>query len=597
MDTRLTTPRLASAAVLPKSTPVSVTPIAVAIGAFLSALALLVWRPLLVQKLAIPVVTWLLHPGRMVSPEGVEAIEGFFYVMAGMAGLVGGLTLGYALLWRYFSERLPREAVPLPRSMVSSISTVEICCVLTIFALAFLLRIHGITRGLSFDEITTAMYFVDTDSLLQIISTDHIFNNHIANSILAHFSQTLFGRSEWALRLPAFLLGLTSLYCLWFFARSTLGPLVAIVSMCSLAISPAHVFWSESCRGYAGMVLFTLISNWFYYKLFHRHSLVDSLLFVLSSTIAIYFHLFSAFVAISQATFLFYIANRQASSKNHDIILNLQSLCHIYISLIFVVALSLTGYSLVLQQNLSNLNTIGHGSFKALFVLDVIKRLSDGAELSNNAWWLFVVAVFCIALLGARSLYDLHPKIASYFVWLFILPFLVLLPARPYYLDDRFLLYLLPYYILLLALGFLTLWRLATKLPGRLEPVGLRALCVGLGLAVLSIWSVHAWSAVPQEGYREVASALEINATPSTGVCAVGFGSSRLRYYAKKEIFIAQNCEQFEDFLRTHAEIRCADMRHNSPLEPRHYREIAEFLAHNAEPQSVSGFIIYTYRQ
>ena len=173
----------------------------------------------------------------------------------------------------------------------------------------------------------------------------------------------------------------------------------------------------------------------------------------------------------------------------------------------------------------------------------------------------------------------------------------MLLPAPPYYLDDRFLLYLLPYYILLLVLGFLTLWQLATKLPGRLKPVGLRALCVGLGLAVLSIWSVHAWSAVPQEGYREVASALEINATPSTGVCAVGFGSSRLRYYAKKEIFIAQNWEQFEDFLRTHSEIRCADMRHNSPLEPRHYREIAEFLAHNAEPQSVSGFIIYTYRQ
>ena len=116
-----------------------------------------------------------------------------------------------------------------------------------------------------------------------------------------------------------------------------------------------------------------------------------------------------------------------------------------------------------------------------------------------------------------------------------------------------------------------------------------------LGLSVLSIWSVHAWSAVPQERYREVASALEVDATPSTGVCAVGFGSTRLQYYAKKKIFIAQNWEQFADFIRTYSEIKCADMRHNSPLEPRHYRAIAEFLAHNAEPHSVSGFIIYIH--
>ena len=94
MDSRLTTPQLAAAAVLPRSAPVSVTAVAVATGAFLSALALLVWRPLLVQKLAIPLVTWLLHPGRTVSLDGVDAIEAFFCVMTGITGLVGGLTLG-----------------------------------------------------------------------------------------------------------------------------------------------------------------------------------------------------------------------------------------------------------------------------------------------------------------------------------------------------------------------------------------------------------------------------------------------------------------------------------------------------------------------
>jgi mannosyltransferase len=126
----------------------------------------------------------------------------------------------------------------------------------------------------------------------------------------------LFGGSEWALRLPALPLGLASLYCLWFFARSTLGPSAAIMAMGGLAISPAHIFWSESARGYAGMILFTLISNWFYYKLLYHHSSLDSLPFILSSFIAIYFHLFSAFVVISQMFFVLYIAGSQSSSKN-----------------------------------------------------------------------------------------------------------------------------------------------------------------------------------------------------------------------------------------------------------------------------------------
>jgi hypothetical protein len=170
MDSRLTTPQLAEAAVLPEECPRLCNRRSRGDRGFSQPSGAPRMASAARAEAGYPLVTWLLHPGRTVSLDGVDAIEAFFYVMTGITGLVGGLTLGYALLWRYFSERLPAEASPIPRSMVSSISTVKICCVLTIFALAFLLRIHGITRGLSFDEITTAMYFVDANSLLQIIS-------------------------------------------------------------------------------------------------------------------------------------------------------------------------------------------------------------------------------------------------------------------------------------------------------------------------------------------------------------------------------------------------------------------------------------------
>src|SRR5262245_35339354 len=281
--------------------------IAVAAMAWLSALGLgVVKQPFLLHKFAIPLGE-VLYQGVMAyhTPEGVER---FLSMLAAAAALTGGLALGYACLWRYLLRRLPTDAPSMRVPASTWPSAFEYCCLAAVCVLAVIPRLHHITRGLRLDELRTAQDFVDVP-LWTILSAGHP-NNHLANSLLASLSQQLFGRSEWALRFPAFLLGLATLYALWAYTRRFAGPALALLATAGLAFSPAHIFWSVSARGYAGMLLFTVVSTSLYWQILHDPSWRKGLLFTVSNTLALLFHQYAALVVLTQLVFLLYVAVR-----------------------------------------------------------------------------------------------------------------------------------------------------------------------------------------------------------------------------------------------------------------------------------------------
>jgi hypothetical protein len=277
---------------------VFVTIIAVAAMAWLSALCFsVVKQPFLLHKLAIPLAVSLYAPDQVPTPDGIQRCVS---ILAEAAGLMGGLALGYACLWHYLLRSLPTGTLSMRVSTPAALSTLECGCLATVCVLAVILRLHHITRGLTLDELMTAIRFVDVHSLWTTLSTDSYFNNHLANSLLAYLAQRLLGRSEWVLRLPAFLLGLISLYVLWAFTRRFAGAALAVVATTALAFSPAHIFWSATARGYTGMLLFTLVSISLYWQLLNDPSWRKGLLFTISNVLAILFHPFAALVALQR---------------------------------------------------------------------------------------------------------------------------------------------------------------------------------------------------------------------------------------------------------------------------------------------------------
>lgn len=127
-------------------------------------------------------------------------------------------------------------------------------------ALATALRFHALDQGLWFDEIDTLVSYVRRP-LGEILTTFDSQNQHLLYSIAARLSVATFGESAWALRLPAVVFGVASLYAVWRLARRLTGPREALFALAFLCVSYHHVWFSQNARGYTGLLLFTTLGS------------------------------------------------------------------------------------------------------------------------------------------------------------------------------------------------------------------------------------------------------------------------------------------------------------------------------------------------
>lgn len=580
-----------------------VTIIALAGMAWFSALGLIIIkRPFLLHKFVIPLAVSLYHPGHVPSAEGVEEFLG---MLAYEAVMVGGLALGYACLWHYLLRRLPTGAPSMHVPSTPSLSTLEVCCLAAIGVLAVILRLQRMTLGLRLDELTTAIRFVD-QSLWTILSTDSLFSNHLAHSLLANLSQRLFGRSEWALRLPALLLGLTSLYVLWAFTRRLAGPALAVLATAGLAVSPAHIFFSTQSRGYAGMLLFSLVSTSLYWQILHRPSWRKGLLFTLANVLAIFFHLYAALVVLTQLLFLLYLAVREMATGRSGRFLSVDSCRILYLAFPAIVGMSFVRYALVVPYYVAMLHQMEisfHRAFDLSFPFRVLVLLSWGPARSQSLGedWELVVVTGGLCIVGWIALRQRCARVADYWAFMGIFPFLIFMSTRPHYWIDRFLFFLLPFYLTLVAGGLLAAWQAASIQGKRVSRTVLQACCLLAGVAILGAWLVSVWVDFPHlsYGFREAAWAMEKETAPETGLCAIGsVGGSlgrMLRYYVKRDLFIPRNRDDFDQFVLRYPSITCAVVL--GVEEPAYIRDIHAFLAQHAATRRVHRIVVYTYRK
>jgi uncharacterized membrane protein len=129
-----------------------------------------------------------------------------------------------------------------------------------LMAVGLLLRLINLGSGLWYDEIVTLVKYVRLTPS-QLLTTCTEFNNHMLFSLLAQASIAIFGESDWALRLPAVLFGVACIPALWWLASLVVGPREALYAAILLTVSYHHVFYSQSARGYTGLLFFSLLST------------------------------------------------------------------------------------------------------------------------------------------------------------------------------------------------------------------------------------------------------------------------------------------------------------------------------------------------
>jgi hypothetical protein len=122
------------------------------------------------------------------------------------------------------------------------------------------LRLYALGEGLWFDEITTLVNYARVP-VPQILSTFDSQNQHLLFSLTAHGAMAAFGDGAWALRLPAALFGIGSLWATYWLGTLVASRREGLLAAALLTASYHHVWFSQNARGYTGLLFFTLLST------------------------------------------------------------------------------------------------------------------------------------------------------------------------------------------------------------------------------------------------------------------------------------------------------------------------------------------------
>jgi len=207
--------------------------------------------------------------------------------------------------WR-LKRRVP-DTAPWPEPQ----SRVAIGCILGILLCAFLLRMYKLEVGLWYDEVLTYIGYARMP-FGEILTTYKNENQHFVFTILAHACFALFGEGAWALRLPAALFGVASIWALYLFARQVGSTRQALFAAALFTFSYHHVWFSQNARGYSGLLFWALLSSWLLLRALREDRPGVWLGFAAAVAMGIYTHITMVFVIAGQGTvYLYYLWQRR----------------------------------------------------------------------------------------------------------------------------------------------------------------------------------------------------------------------------------------------------------------------------------------------
>jgi uncharacterized membrane protein len=166
-----------------------------------------------------------------------------------------------------------------------------------ILLVAIALRLHGIDYGLWYDEISAYVTYMQM-SFGQILTTFDSENNHVFFTLLAKASYNIFAGHTWAIRIPAVLFGVASIWALYLLAHQVGSESEALISAALLAFSYHHIWFSQNARGYTGLLFWSLLSSWFLLQNLDVRSKSKWILYGIAASLGVYTHITMLFVVI-----------------------------------------------------------------------------------------------------------------------------------------------------------------------------------------------------------------------------------------------------------------------------------------------------------
>jgi 4-amino-4-deoxy-L-arabinose transferase-like glycosyltransferase len=163
------------------------------------------------------------------------------------------------------------------------------------------LRVYGLESGPWLDEVLTDVHYMHL-SFGQNITTFDSQNQHFVYSLLAHASAELFGDSIWASRLPAALFGVAGIAALYLLATELTSRREALLASALLTFSYQHIWYSQTARGYSGLLFWSMLASWLLLRALKEHQSRLWVLYAASVALGTYTHMTMLFVVLGHFT-------------------------------------------------------------------------------------------------------------------------------------------------------------------------------------------------------------------------------------------------------------------------------------------------------
>lgn len=413
------------------------------------------------------------------------------------------------------------DRVPARFASVRSLVTWQVAAVT---ALGLLLRLLALSdKALWLDEI----WSVRTAQLSWTgfaYTLVHQDPNMSAYHVLLRYWMRL-GASEAALRALSVLFGIAALPLVYLLGRKVSSHFTGITASLLFAINAFSIQWSQEIRSYSMLVFLVTASSLLFLTALEKQSSIWWVLYITTSTLAVYTHLFACLVIAAHALALIRLPGGACVRRRA-----LGALAAIAVLSLPLVDL----FYLRLRQPFIPMDWIS--AIGPHDIVDVFHRLAGHAEMiPHKGGRLLLVAIFLLCLAAvASSWLNLSRARAPQsqwllrflLLWLWIpLTVLLLLSLRQPILLPRYMLLSLPPLLLIAAQG------IETVNATRARAVLLLALCALNAVEIVDYVQFRRHAI----GWRAATSRILSQAQPGDGaIFCVGPGRMLFTYYAQR---------------------------------------------------------------
>ncbi len=416
-----------------------------------------------------------------------------------------------------------------------SLESKEIHVLIGILIAATLLRLFRLNLDLWLDEIDTLIHNARA-SYGEIITTYKTQNQHFLFSLLAHTSLLIFGESAWALRLPAVLFGVGSVWVLYLLARQVSDQQEAVLTAVLLAFSYHHVWFCQNARGYTILLFWTLLASWLFLKGLQERQPRIWLYYACAVALGVFTHMTMVFVTMGHfVTYMWLLFVQRGQVWPNKLIPLFSGFCLAILLTFQLHAFTLTQ---IFGPAIEDLSPVVAWRSPLWTLQELLKGLHLGIGKSMGVF-------FAIALSGVGCLsYVRRQPLVLHFLFNPIVLGSIVIIVIGHPLWPRFFFFAIGFAILIIVRGTMVLGQAVGRI---LRWPANRSVFLGRGLTIMII-VMSAMSLVfvyrPKQNFIGARNFVNGARQPGDAVVAVGLAVFPYTEYYAPEWEIASNLDQ-----------------------------------------------------